>query len=182
MGIELLSRRGRRLFFIGTWVWPAYWLLTAFVVRAALGAQWSLELLWPFVLVAIAPSLLFVPGNRGPFRALYLQPPPRAILTDEGVELHLPGVGVHKHAWAEIASLRVIPTVLRDPLPGTLVGTDGSVLDLIPPSLVRGGFWTTFAQAIVRRRPDRYRIVRTRWWRAQLSFELIPAGLNQLRA
>jgi hypothetical protein len=165
---EMLSRRGRRLFDIGAWIWLPCWLLAPLVVRVAIGAPWGPEFFLPFTIVALAPILLFVPGNRGPFRALYLQPTLRAILTDEGVELHLPGVGVHKHAWAEIASLRVVNGIS----PGMLVGTDGSVLDVIPGPLVRG-LWTPFARAIVRRRPDRYRIVETGWLRRPLAFELI---------
>jgi len=114
--------------------------------------------------------LVAILGWRLPvMRSLYRQPHPKAVVDAMGIELHLPGVGVRRFAWDEIARLRT-----RRNGPADLVGVDGAVLAKVPNALIASGR-PNLARSVVAVRPDRY--VRDRGWfgRATGGFSRAPA-------
>ena len=83
-------------------------------------------------------------------RRLYPAPRAMAIVSPEGLELHIPSVGIRRYRWDEIGGLVPGPRwtgVLRSPNAQDLVS--------IPPTLLRGN-WRSLALMVVRARGDRY--------------------------
>jgi hypothetical protein len=168
------NRRGRWTLEFFRWVWIPACFVTPLILNLAVPDRFGFDLFRAFMGAALAPALLFLPGNRGPFRALFLQPPPLAILTEKDLELHLPGIGVRRYGWEEVASL----TPGGPYEPGMLRGIDGGTLALVPRGLVLGR-WKSLAQVVVRRRPDRYRTVRVGLFSTQTSFVLKNPGSTE---
>jgi hypothetical protein len=99
-----------------------------------------------------------------PFRRLYAEPHPIAILDDKGLELHSPRVGVAHLAWDDIGALRP-----RRNHPAELLGIDGTVLAEVPGALISSGR-PNLARAVVSIRPDRYALLRSRFGRVTGGF------------
>jgi len=159
-----LTTAGR---WVGYLAWP--WLF-----GVLLGGDWLLELVgYPtgerplglrlsLVAVAVVPGVLWLMthsrlGQLRGFRRLRATPQPLARIDRNGIELSLPGQGVRRFAWEEVGRLDLSTSW---PLRGTLVGTNGRTLALIPESLVHARrTWRSdrnLAQAVVEARPDRY--------------------------
>jgi len=96
-------------------------------------------------------------GQLRGLRRLRATTQPLARVDRHGLELSLPGHGVRRFLWEDVARLQIHYSW---PLRGALVGTSGATLAVVPESLVHARrVWRSdrnLAQAVVEVRPDRY--------------------------
>lgn len=174
--------------------WLAFpWLFgVLFATSAALsalglpGPYQSVLFRWVVVMIALAPGVMYtaspwlgrVPG----FRWLLAVPQPLAIIDDEGIQFQLPGIGMRRFAWQDVASLELRTFTWKQPR-GELLGLDGSVLTTIPVNLVylKATWFTapTLAEMVVKARPDRYILTSAQLGRPD-SFCLIGSAVERL--
>jgi hypothetical protein len=122
-------------------------------------------------LVAFAGFVVLTLGWRLPgVRMLYPEPWPKAIAAPQGLELHIPNLGVCKYGWEEVGSL-----VARHRGRGVLRSPTGDALVEIPGCLMSGGR-TTLARFVVASRPDRFVLGRHLPLRPATEFRLAAHG------
>ncbi len=139
------------------WSWTMFWVLASMVVAMRQPAGFSYAdptQVW-LALPGVPAWCVVLYGWRLPgVRRLYPVPLPMAVVSDDGLELHIPSVGIRAYRWDEIGSLsrgRRGSGVLRSP--------DGRNLVAVPPRLMSGN-WSSLAQMVCDVRRDRYVVVR----------------------
>ena len=162
--VPALSRAGRTLAFASI---P--WFLVSLLVLSATGlagpnAPQAVRTLSVFVAVAPIGVLVLHQwlGRVAGFRWLHHPTQPQLVLGSGGLELQLPGGGRQGFSWDEVIGLRTRPGRAAD-----LLGRDGVALAKIPENMLLAGGtrWRSesIASAVVRMRPDRYRLSGANW-------------------
>jgi hypothetical protein len=121
---------------------------------------------WLALVVAAAPVvvLVFHPwlGRLPGLRWLHHQIQPRLVISPNGLDLQLRGVGTRFYDWGEVTGLRT-----RCGSGADLLGRGGVALARIPETMVLGGRGLrqtdSIATLVVRARPDRYGLSGANW-------------------
>jgi hypothetical protein len=157
------SRRGWMVM-ATLWGWTLLWGVIYLLTKGQGPSMPATLPAWAGIAGVIA-SLVVPIGWRIPwFRSLYLQPHPMAVLDHTGIELHLPGIGVRRFAWGEIAALRPRPRA-----PAELLSTDGRLLAAVPGALVASGR-PSLARSVVRVQPKAFEVTTSRFGRPNGGF------------
>ena len=135
-------------------LWTAFWVIASGAVALTRDSSApDRTMMWLAVLGFPAWCAVLFGWRLPGIRRLYQEPRRMAVVSDEGLELHIPSVGVRVFRWDEIGSLsrgRRGKGVLRSPA--------GQELAAVPSTLMSG-----LAQAIASARGDRYEAIRS--WR-----------------
>jgi hypothetical protein len=151
------------------WLWTAFWVIASGVVALARDGSAPDQTMACLAVLGFPAWCAVLFGWRLPgIRRLYPEPRPMAVVSDEGLELHIPSIGVRAFRWDEIGSLsrgRRGRGVLRSPA--------GKELTSVPSNLMTG--WCSLAQAVASARGDRYEAIRS--WRFGPRIYLRSRGL-----
>jgi len=174
--VPALSRAGRNLA-----VAAIPWFFASLLVLYATGlagpnAPQAVRMLSVFV--TVAPIGVFFChqwlGRVAGFRWLHHRTQPQLVLGSGGLELQLPGSGRRRFSWDEVVGLRTRPDRAAD-----LLGRDGVALAKVPENMLLAGGtrWhsESIASAVVRMRPDRYRLSGANWAGVPNEFALRAA-------